>query len=620
MKPALLVVLPLTLLAGVQTPARSIPTGNGVIAGKVVDALTRQPIAGVDLTLSLSNQFAPESRQKQTTAGDGAFRFANLGAAQFGLSADRRSYQSSWYGVRRPAGTSAVIELGRDEGVDDVVVLMWPITEIRGTVVDDHGEPVSSVFVRGLGTGSQPDPDRATGNVSAYTDIDGKYRMRVTRPGFYVVCVEPRYQSLPILPESDPPRGLQVTAERPPSGARVPMAQLVQRVPYLIDPDGHWLLEISPGLTPPPPGPDGRLSALTSTCAPAATTMKDSRVVEVKAGVSIEHVDIALQLRPAARISGRLLGRTGPIADALINLAGLDDAIMPIASALTDPQGAFTFVVAPVGTRKITGQVMNPPIKATAMASGMPSVYHPDYGMGDIGGFWFAAPLVVGDRPMSDVVLAALPGTTVTGRLESDRSGPGAAPGVQGAMVSLRMPGTYAGPSASAGSGSFTIPDVRPGSYVLEPNAQGWAVASITRNGVDVLGVPIDVGSSGISGIEIVMTTKSSDLSGIARDAQGRVVRDATIVIFPVNPAARVASRDFWSVGGLRMVRATSGHYSFTSLPPGGYFVAALDDAVMGPWPDRAFIASLETHAMRVSIGLGEHKTLDLVMSSSEKR
>jgi hypothetical protein len=40
MKPALLAVLPLTLLAGFQTPARPLPAGGGVIAGHVIDALT----------------------------------------------------------------------------------------------------------------------------------------------------------------------------------------------------------------------------------------------------------------------------------------------------------------------------------------------------------------------------------------------------------------------------------------------------------------------------------------------------------------------------------------------------------------------------------------------------
>jgi hypothetical protein len=103
-------------------------------------------------------------------------------------------------------------------------------------------------------------------------------------------------------------------------------------VPYLIDPDGRTLLEVPTGLTPPPAA-DGRLSALTSTCAPAATTIKDARIVELRPGVSVDHVDVALQLRPAARISGRLLGRTGPIGDALINLAGFDDVIRPILRA-----------------------------------------------------------------------------------------------------------------------------------------------------------------------------------------------------------------------------------------------------------------------------------------------
>lgn len=619
MKPALLAVLPLTLLAGWQTPPRLLPAGAGVIAGHVIDALTQQPLAGVVLSLSLRDQsFALESRQQQTTTAAGVFRFTNLGASQFSLTADHRSYSSSGYGMKRPGGTIAVLELARDEAVDDLVVSMWPMTEIRGTVVDDRSEPVAGVFIQAIGTGSQPDPDHATGNVSATTDDSGTYRMRVVRPGRYVICAQPRYMSLPILSESNPPRGLQVMAVRPPPRVNAPIGQFASAVPYLIDLDGLSLLEVPTGLTPPP-GPDGRLSAFTSTCAPASTTVRDARVVELRPGVSVDRVDIALQLRPAARVSGRLLGQAGPIGDALISLAGLDDVVLPIAAALTDPQGAFTFVIAPAGSRKITARVMNPPIKVTAMPSGMPSVYHPDYGMGDAGGFWFAAPFVIGDRPMSDVVLAALPGTTVTGRLESDRSGPGAAPGVPDASVTLRGADPYGGPRASASSGPFVIKDVRPGSYILNPYAQGWAVASITRAGEDLLGVPFDVGSSGVSGIEIVMTTKSSDVSGVARDAQSRIVRDAAVVIFPVNSAVRAPVQDS-NISRVRTTRAINGRYSFTSLPAGDYFVAAMDDAAMGPWPDRAFIASLESRATRVSLGLGEHKTVDLVMSAIEKR
>jgi hypothetical protein len=227
--------------------------------------------------------------------------------------------------------------------------------------------------------------------------------------------------------------------------------------------------------------------------------------------------------------------------------------------------------------------------------------------MGDVGGT-VRLPLVIGDRPTSDVVLAAA-GHDRDGQARVDRSGPGAAPAC---WRWCRCAGTTMADRAARVVGPFTIPTSGPGpTSSTRRSGLGRGVDHARADIPACRSTPL----SGVSGIEIIMTTRQR--------AVRRCARPVIIVRTRRSCLSRQSCRASAGPGLERQPRsrcAGPADATASPLPAGDYFVAALDDAAMTPWPDRAFIASLESHATRVSIGLGEHKTVDLVMSAIEKR
>src|SRR5262249_29662553 len=121
---------------------------------------------------------------------------------------------------------------------------------------------------------------------------------------------------------------------------------------------------------------------------------------------------------------------------------------------------------------------------------------------------------------------------------------------------------------------------------------------------------PLVVDGLGVDDLDVRFTSKPTVVSGVVRDAGLRIVPDAAVVVFPEDHGLRTTFGA--KPQRVRTERAVSGRYTFLGLPPGDYFVVALDDALMDPWPDPSFLATLVPKASRISIRSGERKTLDL--------
>jgi hypothetical protein len=81
--------------------------------------------------------------------------------------------------------------------------------------------------------------------------------------------------------------------------------------------------------------------------------------------------------------------------------------------------------------------------------------------------------------------------------------------------------------------------------------------------------------------------------------------------VFPADPQK-------WTTGGwnprrLRSTRANAkGQFGLSSLPPGDYYVVAVDEEPPGDWRDPASLDALARIATQITILEGEHKTIDL--------
>jgi hypothetical protein len=110
--------------------------------------------------------------------------------------------------------------------------------------------------------------------------------------------------------------------------------------------------------------------------------------------------------------------------------------------------------------------------------------------------------------------------------------------------------------------------------------------------------------------VEIVVAETAAAVSGAVVDSQGQTVGDGWVVIFSTD-------REQWFLGS-SAVRAinigSGGRFSVASLPPGGYFIAALDaiegNELNGEWQYPELLEMLAPVARRVTLSESQRLTI----------
>jgi len=137
----------------------------------------------------------------------------------------------------------------------------------------------------------------------------------------------------------------------------------------------------------------------------------------------------------------------------------------------------------------------------------------------------------------------------------------------------------------------------------------GWRVAAIRVNGRDVTDSGIDVDSRGVPGVEIEMTSRRQQITGLVTDAKAAAVTDYIALLFSQD-------RLRWTAANNRYFSFSrpgdDGQFKVGTLPPGEYYAIALDRADGAEWGDPEFLEGLIRHASPFSLASGETKTLAL--------
>ena len=155
--------------------------------------------------------------------------------------------------------------------------------------------------------------------------------------------------------------------------------------------------------------------------------------------------------------------------------------------------------------------------------------------------------------------------------------------------------------------GTFTIEDVVGRRELRVANApRGWVVKAITHNGRNLLNVPIDFKSGeAVSGVEVLLTDKLSELSGTVADRQQRPRTDCSVIVFAEN-------RTFLP-GRARWVRPDhTGRFVVEGLPAGEYLAIAVADVDDVEWATVAYLDRLRSSASHVTIADAEKKAIAL--------
>jgi hypothetical protein len=576
------------------------PGGTGLIAGQVVDPGSGRSVPGAVVWVLMDDQVLRPESPRVMTDSEGRFAFVNVPSGRYRLRSEKLGYLRGNYGEKSVMSDGRDLEIADGQALTDVVVPIWKLAVIGGTVTDEAGEPVVGVTVRGFTRIVAFGEPRFTPNVngaSGITDDRGMYRISSLVPGEYVVAVPSTVTTFPadVMPDLLSRRDVLGEA----SAAITELTLLGhannQRV------GGSVIMNGNRAVVPPAPTEDVAATYRT-TFFVMATKPGDATVFTLKSGDERSGADISMRPVRAGRVTGRLAfadgTAVGPTAIRVLP-AGADlVSLSPgfeAATGMSDAAGRFTLLGVPEGQYFLWVE------KRIPVQPGVPS--------GATSLWWANEPVAVGSLDQSDVSVTLRPAPRITGRIEM-RDGTTVRP-QEGFELLIEAAGM--GGRANLfpdSSGPFSV-QIVPGRYVITPGPRDgtWCTAVLFQ-GRDISDEPVTLGSEDID-VTVVCGDQPTRLSGTVRSDAGGLDGDAMVVAFPTE-------RRFWTGAGLRARRKASapasatGAFSFVNLPAGEYFVAAIPFGSSDFWQDAQVLEALSRSATRVSFAAGESRTVDV--------
>jgi len=161
------------------------------IGGKVIDAITGQPLARASLALNPSNSpnapSPPDSDHVEVTDAEGVFAFVGVPPGKYVLSARHRGYIAQMFQQHENFTTAIVVGPGFES--ENLIFGLRPGASISGDVADESDDPIRRADVmlyRLIFAGGK----RRTLQVRrANTDDQGHYHFSGLNPGTYFVGV-----------------------------------------------------------------------------------------------------------------------------------------------------------------------------------------------------------------------------------------------------------------------------------------------------------------------------------------------------------------------------------------------------------------------------------------------
>lgn len=621
------------------------PKGTAAISGVVTDATTGRPVEGaiVGLGVTTGGQIIL-TLPRTVTDSKGRFLFRDLApSTKYYLRASAVGYAPSRFGASGPrivmdrlsdleittSDDIVTINLAANQWIADLQIKLWQLGSITGRVIDERGEPVVGVAVRGFSAVPVAGRKQFVGSDVATTDDRGEYRLAGLLPGKYAVSMLSVQQTvLTSTPEAAQKRAVGALSFLGGSNPGLPA----------VDVDGTHRLAISNFATPPPPG-GGAPRAYPAQFYPGAQTISSARLINIDFGTSRRGVDFQLQPLPAVSVSGRVEG-PGDASTMLLRLMPVGSeqfgAGSEAATTVVERNGTFTFLNVPAGEYTLlaqttfgeftqgTGEFQIPDAPGLTAGTGQALSGYARQGMamasrtGKVG-MWGRVSVVVGGSNITDVVVPLKPPVTVRGQIVMASGGSGLRLGtVLGAQPANGDPSLgHIGMFISInGPTPFTLEGLGHATYLLGVPSYntrlGVSVASITSGGREIRDTGLDTTAGrDIDDVVITLTENGTSLQGTVR---GDGAAGASVICFPVDRARWV---DYGMDPILIASRAadTSGAFVVTGLPDGEYFVVAVDGMQHDAWADPKFLEAAAAVATRVTLKPGENKTLDLAMS-----
>jgi hypothetical protein len=526
-------------------------TGTAVIRGRVFAAETGQPLRKAFVRLS-----SPDNREGRvaSTDVDGRYELKELPAGRYSLTASKGSFVQLSYGQLRPFEPGKPLEIADGQTVDKVDFTLPRGGVVTGRIVDEFGEPVADAQVAPMRYVNQGGRRRLqpAGRTSMTNDI-GEYRIFGMPPGQYYISATLR-------------------------GGMMMMAQSEDRSGYA--PTYH----------------------------PGTTNAAEAQRITLGIGQTLSDVNVTLIPARVANVTGTAVDSQGrPLAGGMVMVVQRQGS----GGFFANPGG----VIRPDGSFTVSGLA---PGDYSLVANNMSG---PGPGAGFDNAETATADISVAGDDISGVRLSAVKPSSLTGRFVfTDER---AAATLRSTAVRLNAVGWNTEDFMPFAGGQGRVNDdfsfeirVRPARVAIRVmvSSGGWVMKAVRLDGVDVTDTGIDVkASEDLAGLEIEMTNRPSELSGVVTNTRGEGVKEYSLVVF-------AQDRELWRPGS-RFIRTSrpdqEGRFKVSGLPAGSYYVIALD--YIDPADDASdpeFLERIRSKAATFTLKDGEARTQDLKLST----
>ena len=505
------------------------------------------------------------------TDADGQYEFSALPAGRYMLMVSRNGYLGLQFGQQRAFEPGKPLELANGQLADKIDFALPRGAVVVGRISDDSGEPLPGVRVQAMRYQYMPNGQRqlTPGNMGPFgptiTDDLGQFRVYGLMPGDYVLSAMATMGGMMMSNPGAPP---------------------------------------SVGISSNPNDSDG----FVTTYYPGTANVEEAQSVSVQLGREASAYFSMVSGR-MSRISGVIRNSQGrPVTGAMVMLRTVTGNMTSSSGGgMSGPDGSFNLQNIASGDHFID---------VRPRPSGMPA----QPGATELSEQEFASvPISVNGSDITGLVITTGTGSTISGRVIFEGTTP--APKTGGptqlrVMTSSPQPGMGApmmmGPNLQNNglvdeAGQFQIKGAM-GKVLFRANPpSGWTLKSVTIDGVDVTDLPYDV-KRNIAGLEVVLTDRLTNLSGIARNLRGEIIKDYVVVVFPSSLREEIVPTRFIQTSRPNQ----DGRYMLRSLPPGDYFAAALESLEQGRQWDPGFQQLLRQRANSFRLNEGQTVTLDL--------
>ena len=162
---------------------------NGyVVAGKVVNSVTGQPMP--DISVTLAPDRSGGTSQNVQSSSDGRFQFPPVAAGKYMLSASGNGFRAQ--GLNQHGYYFSAVVTGPDHETASILFRLQPDASIRGQVIDDQNEPVRNATAQLFTVDDSSGTRRIVTGTNAGTNDQGYYNFAHLAPGTYYVAISAR--------------------------------------------------------------------------------------------------------------------------------------------------------------------------------------------------------------------------------------------------------------------------------------------------------------------------------------------------------------------------------------------------------------------------------------------